>query len=626
MSKRATFGHQLASGWRPHDRRPMYEWARDNVILPASYAIEGPFHVEKSRYMVEPFNAVSDDTIREVTIRAGLQTGKSLIGDIAVCHLICNRPVHLLWNFPTDEQADNYAGRRAIPLLEHCPPIAARFDKLLRHDKRKNEIRFGNMWFAIQGAHERNLQTHSVPWVINEELWEWDQGMYVHAKARTTYFSWRSKILNISQSGILGDDLDQAFEAGSKEELQIACPHCHEYQRFEWNVQLPDGTWAGMIWDKNDRTKPGDNIYNFDLLRPTVRYRCRHCLSDILDTPSNRKMLVDFCRFEKTNPNANAENRSFHWPSWICDEISWGKMAEEYLRAKQQQRLGNVIPIREFYQKRAAVPYDADKFDIVDRLPVIKLESRTDGKFWEKQDFIFLAVDVQQHHFWALVVAWSKNGELMVLWAGKLFSWGDIAAKQAEFKVANRCVFVDSKYKQSEVFQHCVRNGSMEGNQFVCWVAMRGEDRNFFTYVPTRGAHRGHKIRLPYSWPATEGNPCFGLHSDDPLLAELHGKFCPVIAWSNPTIKDIALQRRNEMAKGERSMVAVGVSDDFSRQMYSEQRVKVRDKFGRERWHFELIGRRPNHLWDCFCMAVVGAAIVEIIVMGEGLGNATSEK
>src|SRR5437667_11542948 len=96
------------NAWRPHDRRPIYDWAAENVILPAAYGIRGAFHVEQSRYLIEPFHAIADDSVRIVTVRAGIQTGKSLLGDITVCHLIVTRPMHLLWNFPTDEAADDY--------------------------------------------------------------------------------------------------------------------------------------------------------------------------------------------------------------------------------------------------------------------------------------------------------------------------------------------------------------------------------------------------------------------------------------------------------------------------------------------------------------------------------------
>src|SRR6185503_16637142 len=156
--------------WKPFDRRPIYESARTQVNLPGLYAISGFFRVDKSRYLMGALDAVHDPLVREVTIRAGVQTGKSLVGDLTVCDTILNNPANIFWNFPTNDWATDYAKRRAIPLLTNCPEIVKQLDKIHRHKKGKKEIHFPSMWMAIQGANQANLQTHSVPIVINEEL------------------------------------------------------------------------------------------------------------------------------------------------------------------------------------------------------------------------------------------------------------------------------------------------------------------------------------------------------------------------------------------------------------------------------------------------------------------------
>ena len=71
-------------------------------------------------------------------------------------------------------------------------------------------------------------------------------------------------------------------------------------------------------------------------------------------------------------------------------------------------RLGAEVPTIQFMQKQLAEFYDPAKGGHVEKLPTIALETTAAGKFWDRQDFIFLTVDKQLGHFWALVEAWAR--------------------------------------------------------------------------------------------------------------------------------------------------------------------------------------------------------------------------
>ena len=90
------------------------------------------------------------------------------------------------------------------------------------------------------------------------------------------------------------------------------------------------------------------------------------------------------------------------------------------------------------------------------------------------------------------------------------------------------------------------------------------------------------------------------------------GYMCPVIHWSNPTIKDIAKRRRDGIAK-TKHLIADTVPDLYKKHMFSEHLVKEFDRNGREKRIWKRIGKRPNHLWDCYCMQITLACIKKII-------------
>jgi phage terminase large subunit GpA len=602
--------------WRPFDRRPIYEWASTHVNLPSCYAISGFFHVEKSRYLIGPLDAIRDPLVREVTILKGVQTGGSLIGDLAVCDIIENNPGNTLWNFPTEEQAEDWAKRRAIPLLNNCPGIAAKLEKIHRHKKGKKEIHFPSMWLSIQGAHPSNLQSHSVPFVINDELWQFEQGMYLHAKARTTYFHWRSKIINISQAGQKGDDLDQAYEAGSQEVWQFPCPACHFYQAHEWSIRREDGTYAGVIWDTNQTTRPGGQ-WNYDAVKASAAYKCANCGFLIRDTPRNRRDMNDFGHYFITNPNAARDKKSFQWTSLASDQISFGLLIEEYLRAKEQAKLGNRIPLREFWLKRMAQPYDPEKHDDVELMPTIELTSTApgaaivhDGKTFTT---LLMAVDVQTDCFWVVVEVWTPAGDDLVLWAGRLITWADVIAKRVEYSVPNGLVTVDCRFRPHDVFVQCTRNGTWEtvpgGKRWQCWRAAKGEAGDGYYYKARAGAQKGKAILLPYVWPLPKGDPCHGVAHDDIALADVRGRFCSIVVWYHGWIKSVLADRRDGAGHGVKSYVLKGPwNQTYARQMNSE-----RKEFNpiTRKWLWKKF--RDNHLWDCRGMNLTRAFMLRII-------------
>jgi hypothetical protein len=171
-----------------------------------------------------------------------------------------------------------------------------------------------------------------------------------------------------------------------------------------------------------------------------------------------------------------------------------------------------------------------------------------------------------------------------------------------------------------------VRHGHAEGAKWRCWFALRGTAVDGFRFAPDAGPNAKVPRVLPYSWPPTMADPLLGLKSQDELLAavlawqrEYHRKaLCPVVNWSAAKVKPIAKARRDALAKGKLSYVAAGVSPDFSKHLYSEQFVQRWDTLGHSKWVWERIGKRPNHLWDCYCMGVVAACMAGII--GERIG------
>ena len=599
------------SAFAPKDRRPIYEWAADNVTLPPVLTRSGRFDVTTSRHFIAPFEAIADDRVREVNVLAPPRSGKTLIADISIPWFVDVCGASVLFVIQTEEMAKSHAELRTMPLLKSVPNIAGMMPSD-RHKERNTEILFTNgLPLIICGPSISNLQNRGFRVVISDETWilaDKHVGRLEEAKSRLRDFlrEENSKCLCISQGGKAGDDWHNQFLSGTLHEWEVACVGCAQYFTPQFSGTRADGTRWGITWDDE---KDADGQRNKALALSTIRFECPHCSHRHLDTPAVKGAWNISGRY-RSDPAESQKKKSFHWSNVI--DFPWHDMVEKWLAARAAARLGAEVPTVQFFQKELAEFHDPAKGWHVENLPTVAVAAADGAKFWEKQDFIFLTVDKQLTHFWALVEAWSKNGESMVLWADRLDTWQQVAEKQAEFRVPDQCVFVDCGNWQSEVWSECVRHGHLtENRKWKCWWALRGSHSPAFT---TKRAGKGGKvelIRLPYSWPADKGDPCYGLASNDDKRKEFAGKTCPVVNWSNPTIKDIAGSRRDAMMRGKLAFVGQGVSEHFSRHLFAE--AKRPDAKNPGKWSWEVIGKRPNHLFDCYCESIVAASMAGII-------------
>jgi hypothetical protein len=127
-------------------------------------------------------------------------------------------------------------------------------------------------------------------------------------------------------------------------------------------------------------------------------------------------------------------------------------------------------------------------------------------------------------------------------------------------------------------------------------MALVGSDRTSFSEIVD-----DRKLQRPYARIAN-GDPFSGKAVQS--KTGWKWKFCPVWRWSNPSIKDIL----SNLLK-EPGYIALDTPDVWRVHIEAEVKVRVKNPMtGRERLVWKQIGKN-NHLLDCECMAIVGAAL-----------------
>lgn len=604
-------------GWEPPDVRPIVEWAGENIDLPLSYAIPGPFHAEKSRHILAVFEALQDDSRRVINVLKATQTFGTGIADIFVPWTIDNAPGPLMWNWHTDQMAGQHAEARAMPVIKNCKRLA----RLLpddRHSKRKQEIIFKNgVPLYIQGPSEGNLQGKSIRYLINDEVWQWRPGRLREAMARVTQYKkiGTSKVLNISQGGTVGDDWHKIIHPSDESaqgdffDWEVECPHCHQYQILCMEEKDPNGKPIHrMKWDKD-----GGNIH----------YECAHCSKPIYDTDEQRAAFNETGRYRLTRSGRDRENVTFRWSSLIW--LPWRDLVREYRECLAAKKRGALLPLKAFIQKVMAGFWDEKEAIEVSNLQIRYAHylpaPEPDPALDER--FRFLTVDCQANflEFWAVIRAWGVN-ESRRLWRGRLTSWEAVRELQLQWKVKSQFVAVDSGYRASEVYRQCCRHVDETGRG---WIAFKGSPSENFIHTfagltPPRPSEKRIYSERQY------GDHMLGLKNQDvekwlagvsPHALELYrkGKLrCPLYLWSNPSVKDITANLRDGKGMPWFAPVCESTGMDeaiYKRHMSSEPKILEVGPRGEEKWVYHQVG--DNHLWDCENMQTCCAVIAGVI-------------
>ena len=575
----------IESAWKIPEQISPWKWCELNIKNIPYSPIPGHFKSANSPWVREVMEAIVNADIREVSIIAPVQSSKTVSAELCLCYIIANFPGPCLWLSQTDADAKDQAESRLHKLFEECDAVKNLFP-FDRHKKKTQTIFFSNgMTLWVLGAHAKsNLQSRSIRWLIGDETWQWPSGHMQQAQARVTAFGWLGKCIFLSQGGEENDDTHKKFETTDMREWQFRCPKCGKFQPFKW---------SNIEWDKDYRDE--NNQIDFEKIRRSVRLVCEFCKHEIADSDANRKLLNSSAKFVVMNPSAAKTKVGFHWNSLAS--MSWGELAEMYLRAKESSKRGDIEDLKNFYQKRLALAWgDLEEDFSLDISP----SGYRMGDDWELEAAIgaknailppphenknrvrlrFLTVDVQMDHFFAVVRSWSTNASSRLIYCGKLQTWEDIEILQEKYEVFPQLVFIDAGYSTFEVYRNCAKNN---------WTALMGDGRKDFPHKAN-----GKITQRFYST------------ARHPLVSD---KKCRMHYWSNLGVKDtLARLRSNQNPdNGSTWEIPSDAPEEYLKMLDSEQRIRKGNS-----WEWQQIGKRPNHYWDCEAMQVCAAYMMKL--------------
>lgn len=580
------------AGFRPAERLSPADWCERHVAEIPYSPIPGAFRAANAPMMRDVMAAIANPRVRVVSIVASIQSSKTLAPELTLAYIIANMPGPALWLDVTDDAAKLQSETRLQPLFENVEPVKALFP-LDKNKKRNRTIFFRNgMTLWILGANNRrNLQSRSIRWLFGDETWQWAPGRMVEAEARVAAFGRLGKCVFMSQGSRSGDDTDRKFKSTNQNEWCFTCPHCGAEQPF---------AWENIHWDAGAKSADGA----WDTLRAsrTAYLLCARCGARFEDSDGVRARLNATAKFIPQNPNAAPDAVGYHWNSLAM--MSWGTLAEMFLRAKAQARSGNVADLAAFYQQRLGVAWrEDDEADFDTGFFVETQEKYALGEDdWAEEGvadaaarrFVparewtgeadaprlrFMTVDVQQGYFFFVVRAWSPTGDSRLIMCGMAQIFADLTELRDKWRVPPRFLFIDGSFETQRVAAFAAENDAvvLMGDRVAGRAFFQHADKRSRVYSPRRLIKTGASKKPAESY-----------------------------YFSNLSCKDkLAELRRNEREKWE---LPRDVPADYLRQLGSEYRTEGAS--GKPIWLRR--GQRPNHYWDCETMQVCAAFMTRL--------------
>jgi len=475
-----------SDAWRAQTKRDsippskidsIVDWGRENVRMPKS-AMSVGFDPDMTPWIREPIDKTDLRERRSTTLVKPIQSAGTTGGEVLLCYWITFKSYgDIQYNWPNDEHFKKIWDNRFEPILKSTEAVMAVAPGNAARNTgawKRGVIQLPNRTFTMQGIHTaRNVASESIRCQLNEELHVerdgWEPGRLQQANGRCTAV-WDHSIVNISNAGRKGGELDKAFHQGTQQHWQILCPDCGRFHimRTHWRDTRPD--LGGLRYD-SDGCRRDDGTYDYTRLAGTVRYQmpCGFVVHDP-DISTRRAMNKGGKYSDPMNEGAPVSLASYIFEAVSVDYIPWLSLIIQKHEALKARRFGDSGPYMKYLRERECIFSSEEDYP---SLGVISLKQNVvkdrDGLPEPRERFA--ALDYQQGvkargefpHWWLVIVDAKvlPNGRLQVrlVFEGKVDLDEEVAVIIARHEVSPRMVVADSGHNAMHVYQFCLKHG-----------------------------------------------------------------------------------------------------------------------------------------------------------------------
>ncbi len=362
----AVVASALANAMAPPPPPDITRWCADNIVFDERSPMPGPFNIERFAFLREIHEVLSPEhPCREVTIRGSAQWGKTVSiiqPTIGAWHEYT--PLDSLIVHPTASAATEWVDNKWMPMRRQAPGLREIFGTGARGDQRDNKFnqetldRNGSIKVASAGS-PADLTGTSRRLVIMDDLAKFemtDKGdPEALAVSRASGFE-DAKIVRVSTSMIKDTcRITRAFLRSDQRFFHVPCPHC--------------GHRAPLTWE-NFRQ-------NLDPERLTAAcFSCEACGCAI----EHKHKLEIVARGAWVAHNPNGDHPGFHLWRAYAPQRDWASIAVEYAQVMGWSRIEARSETEDAVRSRVEAETEQTFWNDVLGLPY---DQATDAPDWE---------------------------------------------------------------------------------------------------------------------------------------------------------------------------------------------------------------------------------------------------
>lgn len=267
----------------PRRRPSIVEWAPQNLRLPAKETDINPglFQFRYSQFLAGICQWFNDPTVREITVMACTQAGKTVLTILCLAWILCVAPAHTMIVMPDENTVRRRLKARLRPTFQAnrmlMEKLGGRIENLLIGEPTVFDEM--NLYLAWAGS-AAVMADVPVCHIFADEVGKYSETtgdtevdpLKLLRERQRTYRT-KSKLVKVSSPDVVGDLMDTEFERGDKNEFWVPCHKCRFWHVMNVSPECfdidkgPDG----------DFLDPDDYLNAGILHKSKARYRCPSC-------------------------------------------------------------------------------------------------------------------------------------------------------------------------------------------------------------------------------------------------------------------------------------------------------------------------------------------------------------
>ena len=227
---------------KPTPRITLSQYAKDHFIIPAGEPEPGSYRVDRTPYMKDILDAITDPAVEEVVLMSSSQIGKTVAIILALFYYIDYDPCNILVVYPTTKDCEKFSKLKLDKYVQSCRSVR----KLISPNSKEKgastittKVYPGGSMFIASAGIPAQLASLTVRVVLLDEIDRYDElsgsgsnaegGPVGMAIQRSAVFGNRKIIMTSTPNTKGNSRIADEYNISTKGTYNLQCIHCEEY-------------------------------------------------------------------------------------------------------------------------------------------------------------------------------------------------------------------------------------------------------------------------------------------------------------------------------------------------------------------------------------------------------------